>query len=184
MMALSAGTDLRPAAASDQMFEPTRIEILEVAPYKCPVPRGVCVTAGAATTLPAPSVRPGELNVFTGNDAIPRFTRTVNVAGYRNNVRVDDSTPWTIEVNAELLKSAMTGNALFLVYDDEDPKALAKHEVTAAWQANIPAGDRLAARLTLSPNDGFRANHTYLIRVVQLLNGKETLLAKGKVRLA
>ena len=41
----------------------------------------------------------------------------------------------------------------------------------------------LAARLTLQPSEGFHAGHTYRLRVVQLVGGKEVLLAEGDVTL-
>ena len=47
----------------------------------------------------------------------------------------------------------------------------------------IKAGNKLAARVTLAPDEGFRAGHTYRIRVVQLINGKELILTEGDVAL-
>ena len=42
---------------------------------------------------------------------------------------------------------------------------------------------KLAARVSLSPDDGFRAGHTYRIRIVQLINGREIVLAESDVSL-
>ena len=47
----------------------------------------------------------------------------------------------------------------------------------------MKAGARLAARVVLSPEDGFRAGHTYRIRVVQLINSKEIVLGESDVSL-
>ena len=96
---------------------------------------------------------------------------------------VDDQVPWTLDVGARLRKPALAGNAVFLVYDSEDPKALGHREVVRAWQAEVPAGTRLAARFTLSPNDGFRPGHGYRIRIVQIVRGKEVLLSDAPLQL-
>ena len=41
---------------------------------------------------------------------------------------------------------------------------------------------KVAARVSLSPEDGFRAGHTYRIRIVQLINGKEIVLGRERRR--
>jgi hypothetical protein len=96
---------------------------------------------------------------------------------------IDDSVPWTLEVNATLRQHALAGNVLFLIYDEEDQAALSAKQVTALWQAPISAGNLVSARLSLSADDGFHGGHTYLVRVAQIVNGKEIPLASGEVRL-
>lgn len=90
--------------------------------------------------------------------------------------------PWTVDVLANLRQPALTGNALFLVYDAQDPGALSTHEVMTLLQASVTAGSRIAARLALSPEDGFRTGR-YLIQVAQIVGGKEVVLAEGELRL-
>jgi hypothetical protein len=111
---------------------------------------------------------------------MPRFSRVSSAAGHRGSQA--DSTPWTIEINAALRQSALAGNAIFIITDAEDASA-AENEVTALWQAPIRAGMSVAARLMLSPDDGFHAQHTYHISVVQVIRGKQRVLAGGDVRL-
>jgi hypothetical protein len=161
-----------------------RIEILRTASTDCPVKVGMCMTAGARTTSPAPSQASASVGSHAGAGATPRFARVSQVGAPASGAAaLDESLPWTVDIDARLQRLALAGNAVFLIYDVEVPKALETHEVTAAWQATIPAGDRVSARLNLSMEDGFRAGHTYRIRVVQIVRGKEFLLAEGQVKL-
>ena len=111
---------------------------------------------------------------------MPRFSRILP-PGRKDTY--DDSVPWTVTLNANLRQPALNGNALFLVFDAENPRAISAHEVTAMWQARIRAGNQVSARLTLSPDDGFRADHGYRVRVSQIINNKEVVLAEGEIRL-
>jgi len=165
---LSVGAFISPvvAAPGDGLEQP-RLEILDSVPASCPGHGELCLASGAPATR--------ALVTEHGGDGMPRFTRTT--------ASLDDETPWTIEVTAALRPRALSGNALFIVYDAEDPKALAEREVTALWQAPIRAGKSVAARLVLSPEDGFHAGHTYRISVAQILNGRQVIMATGELRL-
>jgi hypothetical protein len=133
---------------------------------------GLCFSAGSASTMAAPAVSAPVAGRAAG-EATQRFVRNTH----------DDVTPWTIDVYGSLRRSALAGNALFILYDAKDEKALAEHEVTALWQAPIQAGNGLAARLYLTPDDGFRSGHTYRLRVAQLVAGKQVILGEGAVHL-
>ena len=170
MLLLSVGAHAAPGDGGDQ----PRLEVLGIPQSECPNHGGLCLSPGADSTLAdAPA------------SAVPAFSRVIaRQPAERHGIGyIDDLPPWTLEINASLGRRALAGNAIFLIYDGENRKAQLTHEVTAAWQERVPAGDRLAARLTLSPEDGFRPNHTYLIRIVQLIHGKELLLSEGLVRL-
>jgi len=182
--ALSVGTalGLADAAPGDGQLQ-DHIEILEQPSFHCPVRGSVCLTVGARSTVAAPSAAAAALDGHPAAGAPPRFSRVDTAAKNSREARVDDSVPWTLDLSANLRHRALAGNALFLIYDAENPKAMASREVTAMWQAPIPAGDKIAARLTLSPEDGFRPGHAYRIRVVQLVRGKEVILADGQVKL-
>lgn len=169
---LSAGTSfgLGGTAFGDE-FEPPGVEVLDQLEESCPQRGGLCVAAGAATT---------QAVAATGSHGPPRFART-GTSNRKGNV--DDSVPWTLTINATLRQPALKGNAQFLIFDTEDPRAIAEHQVTAMWQTRVHAGNQLAARLILSPEDGFHADHTYRVRVCQILNHREVILAEGDVRL-
>lgn len=154
------------------------IEILEPESASCPTRGGLCFSPGAAATAAAPSAPAVSAAVHPAASAAPRFQRLA-LAGRS----VDDAVPWTISVSGNLRQPALNGNALFLVFDAENPRAILDHEVIAMWQARVRAGSQVSARLTLSPDDGFHAGHTYHVRVSQIINHKEVVLADGEVRL-
>ena len=164
-----------------------RLQILDSGPARCAVRSELCLTAGAPTTAVAPAAPAAAAAAAPASPAaeVPRFVRLMGASGapvQRGSSEADDL-PWTLELHATLRQNALAGNALFLVVDAEDPKALAEHEVTALWQAPIRAGSSVAARLQLTPEDGFRAQHTYRILVIQIINGAQRILAEGDVRL-
>ncbi|HRI50891.1 MAG TPA: hypothetical protein PLW65_11970 [Pseudomonadota bacterium] len=173
---LTMGTMQNQAqAAPGDADEQPRLEILEGGRTPCAVRGDLCPIAGAPTT-----VANSAASATGAADSLPRFSRVSGAAGYRGSPA--DSTPWTIEINAALRQSALAGNAIFIITDAEDASA-AENEVTALWQAPIRAGMNVAARLMLSPDDGFHAQHTYHISVVQVIRGKQRVLAGGDVRL-
>lgn len=168
---LTMGTMQNQAqAAPGDADEQPRLEILDGGRTPCAVRGELCPIAGAPTTVANGTAEP-----------MPRFSRVSSAAGHRGTPA--DSVPWTIEINAALRQSALAGNAIFIITDAEDPNAAAENEVTALWQAPIRAGMNVAARLMLSPDDGFHAQHTYHISVVQVIRGKQRVLAGGDVRL-
>ena len=148
------------------------IVILDGAAASCASTGALCFKAGAPGTLKvgsAPSATVGgEMPV------LPGFKRDGKVAG---------GGEWTLDLSAKLLRPAISGNTLFLIYDSEDPNAVANHEVTVLYQATMRGGKTLSARLAVSPDDGVYPGHTYRIRVVQLVNKREVLLAEGDVAL-
>ena len=148
------------------------LEILDGGAAGCAQTGTLCFKAGAAATVKA-----GSAPSATASGAMPV------VPGFKRDSKVAGGGEWTLDLSARLLRPAISGNALFLIYDSEDPTAVRNREVTVLYQANVRAGKALSARLAVSPDDGIYPGHTYRIRVVQLVNGKELLLAEGDVAL-
>ena len=160
---------------------------------------GFCASSASASTAedPATPLRASSLTrsarrhtrrVSTLPAGLPTFSRRPAIAslitsGLMRFARAIDELPWAVEIDARLRRHAYAGNAFFLIFDAEDPGALERREVTAFWQADVPSGSALSARLILSPNDGFHAHHAYLLRIVQLVAGRQVLLAEGAVQL-
>lgn len=159
------------AAAEPGDLEDTHLYILPRVGAPCAAPGSICFTAGADSTVKVESAPVTALR--RGVPVVPRFKR--------GQPKADSSVPWTLGLSATLEHPALKGNTLFLVYDREDPHAIANREVTVLFQARVRAGRSLAARLALSPDDGVYPDHTYRIRIVQLVGGKEVLLAEGDV---
>lgn len=162
---------------------------------QCNVKPGLCIVAGARSTI---SVSAPEASAAAGTAdkqsksaiAIPRFSRAASVAASDSagtqaavSSTPSESAPWTLELTGTLKRSSWAGNALFLFFDLEDAQSLENRQFTALYQAAVKATTKVAARVCLSPEDGFRPGHTYRVRIVQLINGKGIVLAESDVSL-
>jgi len=153
------------------------LQILDPPPIgrTCVRPGVMCWFAGARTTI---AVESQAVASAPGKDlAVPaaqRFARATQPGG---------EGAWTVDLQATLKRPSWNGNLVFLLYDAEDPEALEARQFTALYQTSVKASKLLSARLSLSNEEGFRAGHTYRVRIVQLINGREILLAEGDVTL-
>ena len=149
---------------------------------RCTTHGGLCTSPGDAGTATAPY----QIALAAGTPIIaleaPGFVRVRPADAGRS---LDpDALPWTVQVSAAFSHNAAAGNALFVLRDIEDPdQAPATRMVTALWQETIPRGDGIVMKMMLNADDGFRGGHTYELRIVQLIGGKEVDLAAGLVRL-
>ena len=160
---------------------------------RCAQKPGLCINAGARSTI---SVASAPMAAAAGTAdkqskaaiVVPRFSRAASIAASDGTQTAAATTPpedapWTLEVTGTLKRAAWAGNALFLFFDLEDPDAIENRQFTALFQAPLKAGPKVAARVSLSPEDGFRPGHTYRVRIVQLINGKEIVLGESDVSL-
>lgn len=160
-----------PAAAekpgSTQMEEPDkesgeqRIELFDnnKAETVCKVKGKVCSRAGTGTE-------------GTGSEAAPTFSRR---AGQRGD--------WTVDLFGNFKKPAAAGNGQFIFADVQDSKEAKKREVTAMYQVTLKPSTTVSARVRLSGDDGFRVGRTYKVLVVQIISGKEVILAESEFSL-
>jgi len=110
----------------------------------------------------------------------PRFSRAASIAAAGKGApKAQTSLGWSLDVAAQLKKAAISGNTLFVFFDLADPNSVKNNENTALFQAPVKAGKALALHMSLSGEDGFRAGHTYRMRIAQLLNGREVVLAEA-----
>ncbi len=136
----------------------------------CGARSGVCLYASGPTiAVEAPSE--------------PVAARRSAAAPVPQFARGDQTGPWIVELQAVLKRAAVAGNALFVIFDEEDPHAVENHEYTAMYQTAIRSGRALDARFAFHPDEGFRAGHTYRVRVAQLLGGKEVVLTEAELTL-
>jgi hypothetical protein len=151
------------------------IEILDAqaASKPCALKNGLCLTAGARTTIAVESAAVVAVSKGAA-PVVPRFAR----AQGGTVVPGASEAQWTLDLTGTLKRPAWSGNALFLFFDLDDPGALENRQYTAFYQTALKAGSKLAAHLTLQPDEGFRAGHTYRLRIIQLINGKEILLGE------
>jgi hypothetical protein len=195
MVALAGTAGANPGDLSDLVRnDAPPLTILDPASAtQCPQKPGLCINAGARSTIAVASA-PMAAAAGTADKqskaaiVVPRFSRAASVAasdGTQNAAATTppDDAPWTLELTGTLKRPAWAGNALFLFFDLEDPDAIDNRQFTALYQAPLKAGPKVAARVSLSPEDGFRPGHTYRVRVVQLIGGKEIVLGEADVSL-
>jgi hypothetical protein len=139
--------------------------VLEHAGLPCGLRAGLCLHAGPATeqlrSLPVAGI-----DAAVAVSATPRYAR------------VERSATWRIALSGHLRRSSWAGNALFVFFDTQDANAIEAHRYTALYQTSVPRTTQLAAGLVLLPDDGFQPGHTYRLRVAQLIDGKEVVLAE------
>ena len=150
----------------------------------CARPGTLCFAAGARTTIAvesqvAAAAPAGRLAMVP---VVARFARAASLAARDGGTRAEGGA-WTLDVASTFKRTALAGNAMFMLFDLDDPEALPNRQFTALYQHEIKARQALSVRLTLGPDDGFRAGHTYRLRIVQLVGGREIPLAEGDVTL-
>lgn len=194
MVALAGTAAANPGDPFESGSDDAPLTILDPATATpCAQKPGICINAGARSTIAVASA-PMAAAAGTADKqskaaiVVPRFSRAASVAASDGTqtaaaVTPAESAPWKLELSGTLKRPAWAGNALFLFFDLEDPDAIENRQFTALYQAPLKAGPKLAARVSLSPEDGFRPGHTYRIRVVQLINGKEIVLGESDVSL-
>lgn len=126
----------------------------------------ICKVKGKVCIRAAPSME------SSGSEAAPVIKRGGAAKG-----------DWVIDLYGSFKKPSLAGNAQFIFSDVEDSKASKAREVTAMYQLPIKAGGSVSARVHLSTEEGFRAGRTYRSHLVQLIGGKEVILAEGDFQL-
>lgn len=166
-LSLGAGPAAADKPGSSTIEEPDkesgdqRIELFDnnKGETQCKVKGRVCTKAGTGTE--------GE-----GSDAAPAYKRRAGARG-----------DWVVDLFGNFKKPAIGGNAQFIFADAEESKAAKKREVTALYQVTVKPGNGVSARVRLSGDEGFRVGRTYHVLVVQILGGKEVVLAEGSFAL-
>ena len=138
-------------------------------------PGAACWTSGARSTVAVAS-EPVAASA-TKVPVVARFARAASSEGKSG------PQPWTLELSATLKHPSWPGNVIVMLIDTDDPEAVQARQFTALYQASVKALRVLNARLVLSPEEGYRPGHTYHALVLQLIEGKEILLAEGEVTL-
>lgn len=144
--------------------------------------------------MSAGASRPGVFHFSIAPDAAMRLSRLAGtpwgeIALYRRAPTVGESevapeAAWDIQFTAQLSPRNVKGNVMFLIYDRDDPTAPQRKAFVTLWDATMDPFRVVAARMSLNPkNEGYHATHTYLLRLVQIWNKREVILAQGTFRL-
>jgi hypothetical protein len=170
--------DGRSGAEPSLDFVEDRLE--EVVTGEVPTcPRGqLCIAPGAVNTR-AVTAEIASLKPKTG--AAPSFARAPRVASSSPAATAQDTAPWTVMLVAA--HAVVRGPVLCLIFDAHDKRAIAARQVFGLYQTDVRGSASAALRLRLSPDDGFVANHSYLIRLVQLTRGREVPIGEGELTL-
>ncbi len=178
--ALAGPGDLTPRSAEER--EP--LEMIEPPPIGrvCTKVGTLCWFAGSRTTIAVESGAIASAPGKAGLPITPRFARAASLAA-NGTTPAETGRGWTVDLQATLKRQSWAGNMVFLIYDADDPEALSARQFTALYQTAVKSSRSLSARLSLTGEEGFRAGRTYRVRVVQLVGGKEVLLAEGDVTL-
>jgi hypothetical protein len=195
MVALTGVAAANPGDLPDTLHsDDAPLTILDPAlATQCAQKPGLCINSGARSTI---AVASAPLAAAAGTAdkqskaaiVVPRFSRAASVAASDGTQTIaattpSESSPWTLELTGTLKRAAWAGNALFIFFDLEDANSIENRQFTALYQAPLKAGPRIAARAVLSPEDGFRQGHTYRVRIVQLIGGREIVLGESDVSL-
>jgi hypothetical protein len=167
---------LHPHATLDLVED--RLEELEHAPAPT-CPRGrLCVTAGSANThIVQPELASMKPTLPGG---APAFARSLELVSRATGSAMRDESPWTFVLSSG--RAVRPGSLVCLVFDAHDARAIAARQVVALYQTDV-RGTAVALKLRLSPDDGFAANHSYLIRLIQLVGGRELRIAETELTL-
>jgi hypothetical protein len=146
----------------DKESNDQRIEVFDnnKAESMCKVKGRICLKAGPGTDV-------------EGSDAAPTFKR-------RDGAKQAD---WVLDLYGNFKKAALAGNAQFIFSDVQDSKEAKKRILTAMYQATVKANGSVSARVRLSNDEGLRVGRVYHVLIVQLLGGKEVILAEGDFQL-
>lgn len=147
----------------DKESNDVRVELFEnnKADTICKLKGKVCLRASSGTEA-------------EGSEAVasPIFKRRAEAKG-----------DWVVDLYGVFKTPALAGNAQFIFSDIQESKESKARVVTALYQVSIKAGGSVSTRVRLSPDEGFRAKRNYRAQVVQLINGKEVILAEGDFQL-
>ena len=132
----------------------------------------VCLFASGGGTIAGVDVNPTVGIVTT-------LARGTQVATLGKTDSVPESDTWHLEMIARLRARTTTEPIIVAVLDYTDPDGMARKEATAVWQIDSAPVKDLGMRFVFAAEDGFKAKHTYQVRVVQGLGANEKLLAEG-----
>lgn len=147
----------------DKESNDTRVELFDnnKADTLCKLKGKVCLRASSGTEAEGSETVPS-----------PIFKR-----------RGDAKGDWVVDLYGAFKTPALAGNAQFVFSDIQDSKASKARVVTAMYQIPIKAGGSVSTRVRLSPDEGFHAGRGYHAQIVQLISGKEVILAEGDFQL-
>jgi hypothetical protein len=142
-----------------------------------------CHSIGNACFSPGGSATSEGTELRVGAPPITVLARGAQVAGVGALHGTSPDQPWQVEMVANFARRSTDGPIVVAVMDGEDPEALASHLALVLWDVQMSPAKHLGLRFLLSPDQGFRASHSYRLRVVQQQGKAERILAEGEFHL-
>lgn len=116
-------------------------------------------------------LKPSTNTEAEGTEALPVFKRRTGKGD------------WVVDLYGNFKKPSLNGATQFIFSDVAESKASKKRDLTAMHQVTLKAVSGVSARMRLSGDDGFRVGRVYKVQVIQILNGKEFILAESDFKL-
>ena len=143
---------------------------------ECPRNGTVCFAPGGSGTSEGVELR-------AGAPPITVLARGAQVAAVGALHGVAPGQPWQVEMVANFAHPSTTAPMVVAVLDGENAEAVAHHLALVLWDVQMTPARHLGLRFLLSPDQGFRSSHSYLLRVVQQQGKAQRVLAEGELHL-
>jgi hypothetical protein len=143
---------------------------------ECSYPGTVCLAPGGSSTSEGVEVR---------EDASPItvLARGSQVAAVGVLQKVAANQPWQVEMVADFKGRSADAPMVVVVMDEDNPEAIRNHQALVVWDVDMKPGKYLGMRFLLSPEQGFKPSHNYLLRVAQGQDKSARILAEGEFHL-
>jgi hypothetical protein len=143
---------------------------------QCSHPGQVCLAPGGSGTSEAVETRKAAAPITV-------LARGTQIASFGAVHSPDPNQPWQVEMVANFKRRSAAGTIVVAVIDGESQEAMENHEAMVAWDVNMEPGNSLGMRFLLTPEQGFRPSHSYVLRLVQVHDKAEKILASGEFHL-
>ena len=143
---------------------------------QCAHPGLVCLAPGGSGTSEGVELRETAAPITV-------LARGPQLASFGAVHKSDPDQPWQVEMVANFKKRSANGPIIVAVIDGESKEALENREALVAWDVDMEPGVSLGMRFVLAPDQGFQPSHSYLLRVVQVHEKTEQILATGEFHL-
>ena len=143
---------------------------------ECPELGMVCVAPGGSGTVLG-------VEVADGRGPVTVLARGTQVAARQGLGQAAAEQPWQAELVARFSGRSQNAPVLVAIFDRDDQESIIENTPMILWSVNMEPGRELGLRLSLSPEDGFVPSRTYMVRVVQVVDGRVRSLAEGDVHL-
>lgn len=122
------------------------------------------------------------IELADGRGPVSVLARGTQLAA-REGVQASEGQAWHAELVARFSGRSQKAPVLIAFFDKDDQESIIENTPMIVWTVSMEPGRDLGLRLLLSPQDGFVPSRTYLVRVVQVADGRVRSLAEGDVHL-